>query len=284
MLREKRNPLKLNRSIDITRILTLGISSISAFQYTNDNSLIHRLNPLLKIGIWMVLTTLCLLLTEIREMFALTLISIFYFLLTRPSLKGLVRDMRFILMMSLSIILVCLLLDHDRYRALNTGIAMSLRVMILFIPMMVFIKTTSFSQMLRGSRKLIPYRYSFAFITAFRFLPYFLRELINIIEVQRMRGLKLNWATFFSKKGLTSVLIPLTVRGIRTADELSRSVISRAFGITRKRTYLEDVKKAFEEKAKRSVIRIPAVKEKEVAVNGPNGLENDSKKWVKSES
>ena len=57
-----------------------------------------------------------------------------------------------------------------------------------------------------------------------------------------MRGVNVSWKIFISREAINSILIPLIVRTVKSANELSMSAESRGFGAHPKRTYLEDFK------------------------------------------
>lgn len=96
---------------------------------------------------------------------------------------------------------------------------------------------------MRGLRRVIPYRLSFLVFVCIRFVPVFFRELEEIMAAQRLRGARLspreqldprNWPDMFH-----CLVLPLIVRALKTADEVSRSAEARAFGLRPDRTFLD---------------------------------------------
>jgi len=242
----KNEKLTMKKHLDIRGMLAFASSSAAAYQYINRDSIIHRSSPFLKVVIWLAFMASALLLHDPLHLSILILFCSFYYLLTKPTVDEFISDTKLILMVSFFIVLSYSIIFRD-VPGIIQGIAISFKIFLLFVPMIVLLKTTSISSMLYSFRKILPYRYVFAITLALRFLPYFSREMINIIDVQRMRGVNITWKTFLSIECINSILIPLVMRAIKTADELSMSVSSRGFGAHKKRTYLEDFEKTRDE-------------------------------------
>jgi len=236
----------MKKHLNVPGMLAFASSSAAAYQYIDRDSIIHRLSPFLKIIIWLAFIAFAFLLHNPLPLFILILFCLFYYLLTKPKVDEFISDTKFMFIISFFIILSYFIIFRDIPGAIQ-GIVISFKIFLLFIPMIVLLKTTSISNMLYSFRKILPYRYVFSITIALRFMPYFSREMMNIIDVQRMRGVNIKWKTFLSMEGVNSILIPLVMRAVRTADELSMSASSRGFGAHEKRTYLEDFEKIKDE-------------------------------------
>jgi len=102
--------------------------------------------------------------------------------------------------------------------------------------------TTPPQKMLLGLVRLkIPYGIAFMAVTALRFLPILLTEILTVIEAQRLRGFNpLKIKNMF--KGLMNMLLPVLANSVRRAGVLAASVESRAFRAYPERTYLKDLR------------------------------------------
>ena len=174
-------------------------------------------------------------------MMAVSLCLLYYFL-ARLTIADLWRDIRFFLLQML--ILVSLFLIQYGYPGgLWQGLRTSLQIVLFFIPGIVFIRTTQASSMMRGLRKIVPYRIMFLLFTSIRFVPFFAREIQEIIVAQKLRGAQLSprkalrpifWMDTFS-----CVIVPMLVRALKTADEAALSAQARGMGTYAERTYYD---------------------------------------------
>ena len=102
--------------------------------------------------------------------------------------------------------------------------------------------TTEPQKMLLGLVRLkIPYGIAFMAVTAIRFLPILLAEILTVIDAQRLKGfnpLKLKGLL----KGIMNTLAPVLANSVRRAGVLAASVESRAFRAYPVRTYLKDLR------------------------------------------
>jgi len=114
---------------------------------------------------------------------------------------------------------------------------------------LVVLWTTGPTKILRGLVKLgLPYIVSFTLSSSIRFLPLFAEEAVNIMDAQKIRGAE--------RRGLLGelkmsyrMMMPLFINTLRRSRELAASVETRGFGARSKteRTYLVDLKLTWED-------------------------------------
>ncbi len=214
-----------------------------ACQYRAIDSLIHRMPSSWKLLVSCGLCIFALLVREPLPLMLATGLCLFYYFLARLTFADLWRDIRFFLLQML--ILVSLFLFQHGYPAgLWQGLRTSLQIVLFFIPGMVFIRTTQASCMMKGLRRIVPYRIMFLLFTSLRFVPFFAREFQEIIMAQKLRGAQLSarralrpcfWGDTFS-----CVIIPMIVRALKTADEAALSAQARGMGKYQERTYYDE--------------------------------------------
>ena len=120
------------------------------------------------------------------------------------------------------------------------GFEMSLRFLLVVFSSMLFVSVTDPTLLAHSLTKLrVPYRYSFALVIALRFLPLFDMENKIVRMAQRSRGIST------SVRGISEILrtirytfFPLLVTALSRVDALSLSMDGRGFGHSRTRTYL----------------------------------------------
>jgi len=129
-------------------------------------------------------------------------------------------------------------------RGVLVGIAYTFRLMGITIMAFGLMMTTKQRDLIRGFTKLgLPYEIGLAVLIALRYVPTIYALAQNVMDAQKSRGLELEKGNFLERaKKMTAVIIPLLVLTIRTAHELAIAMESRAFGASRKRTYLVDLK------------------------------------------
>jgi energy-coupling factor transport system permease protein len=122
--------------------------------------------------------------------------------------------------------------------------AMTLRFVVLVESFSVFFLTTSPDHLgLALEQSRVPYEFSFAFTTAVRFVPVLAEEAQTIMDAQKARGLELEKGNFMKRiRNYVPILIPLIVSAIRRSLELAEAMESRAWGATKKRTNLYELK------------------------------------------
>lgn len=213
-----------------------------ACQYRAVDSPVHRLSAGWKMFISAALSICILVVREPQPLLLATAACFLYYFSARLSLADLWRDIRFFLIQF--IILLSLFLYKLGYPAgVWPGVRTSIQIVLFFIPGIVFLRTTQVSSMMKGLRGFVPYRILFLLFTSLRFVPFFARELQEIVMAQKLRGACLSpqdirrqafWTDIFS-----CIVIPLLVRALKTADEAALSAEARGMGVHPQRTYYD---------------------------------------------
>jgi energy-coupling factor transport system permease protein len=123
------------------------------------------------------------------------------------------------------------------------GIAYSARLLGFALVTFLLLMTTTQKELVLGFIKLgLPYELGLTLTIALRYIPTLYGIAKTIMDAQRSRGLELDKGNLFVRmRKMTSVLIPLIVASLKTAHELSIALESRAFGASKKRTFLRDL-------------------------------------------
>jgi len=217
-------------------------SSDYACQYMTHDSPVHRLGAGWKLALGTLLSALAVGARTPGELLALVTVTLVYYFAARLTPFDLWRDTRFFVFQAVLIIgLYCLLKGGDK--GLWPGFRQSAQIILFYIPGAVLLRTTRTGDMMRGLRRIVPYRLSFLVFVSIRFVPFFLRELDEIMTAQRLRGARLlprqlvdprNWGDLFH-----CLLLPLMVRALKTAEEVSLSAEAREFGARQQRTFYD---------------------------------------------
>ncbi len=213
-----------------------------ACQYVTSNSPVHCLGAGWKIAVSTVLSALAVGARNPGGLLALVVVTLAYYFAARLTLRDLWRDIRFfVFQAAIVIVLYCLL--HGVKQGIWPGIRTSVQIILFYIPGAVLLRTTRTGEMMRGLRKVIPYRLAFLVFVSIRFVPFFSRELQEIAAAQRLRGARLlprqllnprNWRDLFH-----CLFLPLMVRALKTADDVSLAAEARDFGARKERTFFD---------------------------------------------
>jgi energy-coupling factor transporter transmembrane protein EcfT len=214
-----------------------------ACQYSAVDSPVHRLPAGWKLLLGSALCTFSLLVREPPLLILAATLCLLYYFLAKLTLGDLWRDIRFFLVQA--VILTALFLYQSGYPAgLWQGARTSMQIVLFFIPGIVFLRTTQPSSMMRGLRKIVPYRVMFLLFTSMRFVPFFAREIQEIAMAQKLRGARLSARKIpkpgFWKDLFHCLIIPMLVRALKTADEAALSAQARGMGLHPERTYYDE--------------------------------------------
>ena len=217
--------------------------------YVPGDSWLHRLNPLTKIMISLVLCVACFL--SANHILILIIIGIN---LCMGALSGTMnRSLRILEVLSkLAIILfiVQILFIRDGNILLqlpfnilitDAGLSFSLLFCLRFIaatmPLVLMLSVTQMSDLTNVlvSKLGIPYKYTFVLTTAIRFIPIFSAEMTNIMEAQIARGVDFDTRNFFKKiRLLLPLCVPLLISSVKRIDSGAIAAELRGFNLRKR--------------------------------------------------
>lgn len=223
--------------------------------YIDRPSGVHRLHPLIKNLMFVILFAICLMTNN-----PLLLGGIFIAVLAvgkaaelpiRQSLKTLKSVALLIVIFSLLIWPFTLLEGKVLFsvfglKVYETGLlygaAMTLRFCSIVLMSIYWMMFTSINEITLGFVKMgIPYKVAFSFSMSLRFVPLIMNDLRIIKEAQRSRALEMDKGSLAEKirKNIT-ILIPLSSRSLGLIKQISTCLEARGFESGRKRTSISD--------------------------------------------
>jgi energy-coupling factor transport system permease protein len=125
------------------------------------------------------------------------------------------------------------------------GTAMALRICALGFACFILLFTTDQNQIVRGLVKMgLPYTIGLTFAITLRYLPTFFGIIGMVIDAQKARGLDLNTGGPIRRmKSYMPVLVAVLITGLKTSENLSNALETRAFSVSvKKRTYFNDIR------------------------------------------
>ncbi len=204
-------------------------------KFRHQDTVIHRLDPRVKLLISIVLFTIALLSSSLYQL-AIAFICVLAPTALARSLRRLGKVMSVSLTFAAFIFIVNLLVGYSLERSL----ILTFRFLAIVAATSLFFVTTSPDELeyvMRWFR--LPRDFVFAFVTAVRFVPVLLLDLTQIIDAQKSRGLELDRGGLMKRlRNLIPVLIPLIVNALVRSGELAEAMESRGYGAVSKPTSL----------------------------------------------
>lgn len=225
------------------------MSVFDGLKFRKVYSPIHNLDPRMKFVYVCVIFVVAILFNQLLVLLALFLMPIPFVLIAGVQ-KEWLRSLRGAAFLASFIFIVNIASNYFTSGYVlaiidvESAIAMTLRFVVLVESFSVFFLTTSPDHLgLALEQTHIPYEFAFAFTTAVRFVPVLAEEAQTIMDAQKARGLELEKGGFLKRiRNYIPILIPLIVSAIRRSLELAEAMESRAWGATKNRTNLYELR------------------------------------------
>lgn len=211
--------------------------------YVAGDSLLHRLDPLTKLLLAVLLCAASF--TSTSHLFLLGLIALNLFL---GWSAGIFRQTAAILskLMGLSVFMFLLQLLFIRDgevlftifgfaitgKAVYFGSLMVLRLVAATMPLTIMLSVTQMNDLsnVLVQKLHIPYKYAFTITTAIRFIPYFSDEMAGIMEAQTARGVEFDTKNVFKKlRMILPLCAPLLITSVKKTDTCAIAAEIRGF-------------------------------------------------------
>jgi len=224
--------------------------------YIKRDSWLHRFDPRVKILLMIVLMVVSLFINSLIP--ALVLLAAIHLLLLSAQIPK--NRFKWVWKMMLPVTIMIILLwpffyaegrelislgvIHITLGGILQGIAMALRICCLGFACFILLFTTDQGHIVRGFVKLgLPYKAGLMIAIALRYLPTFFGIINMVMDAQKARGLDLNSGGLITKlKSYMPIMVAVMITGLKTSDNLSNALETRAFSIAvKKRTYFHDI-------------------------------------------
>ncbi|NWF95684.1 MAG: energy-coupling factor transporter transmembrane protein EcfT, partial [Candidatus Thorarchaeota archaeon] len=218
------------------------MSFLEVFQYTRQDTFVHRLDPRSKLLLSISLAVCSLMFLNILPLLLL-LAFLVPLIAAAKSLKRWVRSMR-----GLSVLLVFILVFNSLFspvaHPISYSIALSIRLVALMTAFSLFFLTVHPDQLSQALIQMhVRFEFAFALSMAMRYVPTLGQEALAIMDAQRARGVELDKGNLVRRvRNTVPIIVPLIVVSIRRALSIAESMESRGFGAVEKRTYLESLR------------------------------------------
>ena len=237
------------------------MSQTSFFNYIPGSSTIHKLDPRTKYHFTLILVVLMVFYDNPLYFLISMIFTLILWRISEISIKDYLPMVK-ILLISISFMLIFngffipgkkILLEYNiqylgtiKYTmsGLLSSISLGLRFLTLFFMVPIVISTTSPIDIIASLRYLkIPYKLSFIFTIAIRFFPILHNSMIEVQQAQRSRGLETEKGNLIKKiYNFIPIIFPMVFKCIYIVDQLSWSIESRGYGLTKNPTIITQLK------------------------------------------
>ena len=240
-------------------------SDITFGQYVEGNSVIHRLDPRVKIVISLVYIVAIFLAKSVTAFILLTVSSAVFVVMTGISPRLILRSMKPLLFLIIFTAVINLFFMtgenpvfewrfiHIYREGIINACLIVLRIVLLITATSVFLTytttplalTDALEQLLSPLKKLhVPvHEFSMMMTIALRFIPTLIDETQKIINAQTARGADFTSGGLIKRgKALVPILIPLFISAFRRADELATAMECRCYTGGEGRTRMNTLK------------------------------------------
>jgi energy-coupling factor transport system permease protein len=240
-------------------------------QYITGRSVIHRLDPRIKLTALVMLIVVITLCSSFTALAALVIFALVILALSRISPVVIARNMRFALIFLLYFYVLQTLLYASRIahphvywhwwllsvtrEGLITTALLDARALLIFFLVNLLLLTTTIVDMTDGVESLlsplkrigIPVQETtMVMVVALKFVPIFFSELGRLIKARAARGAPIDSGNIFQRAlNIVPVIIPLIVGGLRRAETLAVAMEARGYHGGKGRTKLRQLRYAW---------------------------------------
>lgn len=240
-----------------------SITSLAIGQYYPAESVIHRLDPRVKIGMVLMLSVITLVVSSFEALFVISVSVLLVILLAGIPLGWIMRGLRPILFILTFTLLVHFLFTPGlivfklgflkvTQEGLRNGLFVAIRLIVLVVSSSLVTFTSTPIQLTDGMEYLLKplrifkvptYELALMMTIALRFIPVLLVEADKIRKAQMARGADFESGNLYQRaRNLIALLVPLFISAFRRADELALAMESRGFQGGEKRTRMRELK------------------------------------------
>ena len=209
------------------------------FQYVPGNSLIHRMNPVTKIFLTIMICAAAFVTDRLLFLAGLLAVDLLIGIIagvanrTWKIFKGLLKIAAFLFLLQVLLArkgtpVFWIITDQG----LLTAGKVVLRLVVVCMPLALVLAVTRITDLTNALVQVlhVPYPYAFTLSTAIRFIPQFLEEMNGIMEAQTARGVAFDKARGLKKFSMILPLCaPLLISSVRRTDQTAVAAEVRGF-------------------------------------------------------
>ena len=212
---------------------------VNVIDYMPGDTLLHRLNPVAKLGLAAAIIIAIFLANSYAALIGLLTLT-----LALGAYAGVFSRLASLLKLLVPLALIMFVLQLIFVRdgdpvlgfatttGLITGSKACLRLLGVALPLILMLMVTKLNDLANACVEVlhVPYRYAFTFTTALRFVPVFSQEMNAIMEAQTARGVEYDTKNPIKKMRLMLPLcVPLLISSVGKTDATALAAEQRGF-------------------------------------------------------
>lgn len=236
--------------------------NITVGQYLPGNSVIHRLDPRIKIVIAVLFIVAIFLVVDVFGYLVAGLFGVMAVLLSGIQPRVIIRGLRPVIFILALTVVLHLFMNQGQpifsigplvatWEGFRLGLFMGTRIVFLILFTSLLTLTTSPVALTDGLERLLKpfqrigvpaHELAMMMTIALRFIPTLLEEAEKIMKAQMARGADFQSGNLFARaKSLVPLLVPLFVSAFRRADELATAMEARCYRGGKGRTRMKQL-------------------------------------------
>lgn len=212
------------------------MSFYKAFQYTQQESILHRLDPRSKLSITLALFVI----SAISKCF-LTQLILLSACLTLAAVGRVFRRCLSLTKAIAPLIILLITINVISGFEIESTATLVVRFLVMVLSFSLLFVTTEPDLFGLVMEKMhLPYSLSLAFSMSLRMIPLMAEQAEKIIDSQRARGLDFETGSFLRRaRNLIPILVPMVVLSIKRSIEIAEALETRGFGSERRTRYFD---------------------------------------------
>ena len=213
------------------------LKDITLGQFFPGNSILHRLDPRIKLILAVVYIVMIFLAKGVTAYALVVLFTVFLVAVSKIPVRTILKSLKPLLIVL--IITALINIFHVTREGVITAIAMMLRISLLIMGTFLLTYTTSPIALTDAIERLLSplraikvpvHEFAMMMTIALRFIPTLIEETEKIMNAQKARGADFESGNLIKKaKSLIPVLIPLFISSFRRAEELATAMECRCY-------------------------------------------------------
>jgi energy-coupling factor transport system permease protein len=219
------------------------LSPLSAFEFKRKDTFIHHLDPRTLLYFVVLTSIIILQFQQLIPVVIIFLALIPLLFIARIIHEWLVSLKGFIFLILIIFIINVFFSSANNPQPTTFALSMVFRLLALVTAFALFFQTVHPDDLGQALVKLgLPYEFSWAITTAYRYVPTLAREAQQIIDAQMSRGIEFQKGNFLKRiKNYIPLIVPLFISAIKRAWKLAEAMDSKAWGAAKKRTFLYEL-------------------------------------------
>ena len=215
------------------------MSFLEVFQYTRQDSIMHRLDPRSKLVLSIVCAAVSMMFMEIIPLL-MVFICLLPMIAAAKSLGRWAKSMKGLASLLVFVLVFNTLLSPVE-NPLSYSLSLAIRLVALMTSFSLFFLTVQPDQLSQALIQMrVKFEFAFAMSMAMRYVPTLGQEAYAIMDAQRARGVELDKGNLIKRiRNIIPIIVPLIIVSIRRALSIAESMESRGFGASENRTYME---------------------------------------------